>query len=109
MAENIGAPTPLTRWQQNETNQRDLAAFLASPTGQDLTNVLRFLATPQSPLPPGHQGEDPVASRALQYSELVGYHNALQNLQALTSPVATHVNLPKPWKGTRFQNPEQTE
>jgi|TARA_R110000772_G_scaffold7287_3_gene24986 hypothetical protein len=98
------SPTPLTRWQQNESNQIQLAEFLASPVGQDLTNVLRYLASPTSPVPPGSQGEEPIAARALQYSELVGYHNALNNLQALTNPRVVTQEVPKPWRGTRFQS-----
>lgn len=102
MAESI-APTPLSRWNSNEVNQQELSRFLTSPVGAELLNVLRFLAAPQSPVPPGHQGEDAVSGRALQYSELVGYHNALNNLLALTSPNVAPAPLPQPWKGTRFK------
>ena len=99
-------PNPVSRWKKNELHQQHLSAFLVSEAGQSFLEALRYLAAPQSPVPPGFQGEDAVASRALQYSELVGYHNAVQNIMALatTAHLAQPAPLPKPWQGSRLQH-----
>ena len=91
--------TPWTRWRKNPAYQSELAAFLASPTGSLLLDTLRFLATPQSPAVPDQLGGTPLERRAMQFSELVGYHQGLNNLISLSVPAAVPVFLPRPWEG----------
>jgi hypothetical protein len=97
-------PTPWTRWRKNQQYQQELATFLAGPTGTAMLEVLRYLATPLTPAVPEHLGDNPLERRAMQYSEMVGYHQGLQNMISLSIPAAQPTPLPRPWQG-RAQQP----